>query len=517
MRAVFLYLSIPLLFCLALGAPGAPERYPGSDSDLRCELAVIGGGSGGFGAALAAARLGVDVVLVEMSDQLGGNSVRGGVHCWEPGVGGTGIPFDLYRRLARKANAVGIYNFGRHLGTFDPQRESYPYPGGETVIDPSRHYLDSLLRHGTRGLSATTALAFRREKLHGVVFEPGAMAEAMQSLLAETGHCRVLLKAAFVSAKAEGGRIQSINLSGGRTLTARYYVDATGDGLVCTAAGCQILKGQESRATYHEPDAPATATARVNGASLVYRVTPVAEARLEPLPEGIAPRCWWAKNFPVAQINHYPNGDLNVNMLPTMEGAEFLKRGYADTLSECRRRVLAHWHHVQTTCAEFQKYRLNWIAPALGIRESQRILGEAILTENDLLAGLSNQKAPDIIGIADHPMDTHGSQARGIGEMREPYGIPYRCLVPKGQRNLLIACRAASFSSLAASSCRLSRTMIQLGQAAGTAVALAKSLDVALPAVPADRLRAALRRQHVQLESPMPADLRAYLSHEEAD
>ena len=66
---------------------------------IRCELAVIGGGSGGFGAALAAARLEVNVVLVERSDRLGGNSVRGGVNIWEPGVGGAGFPFEIYRRL----------------------------------------------------------------------------------------------------------------------------------------------------------------------------------------------------------------------------------------------------------------------------------------------------------------------------------------------------------------------------------------------------------------------------------
>ena len=113
---------------------------------IRCELAVIGGGSGGFGAALAAARLGVDVVLVERSDRLGGNSVRGGVNIWEPGLGGTGFPFEIYRRLKREPKAVGIYSMGRHMGTFDPAREAYPFPGGETVIDPALGYLDSLQR-----------------------------------------------------------------------------------------------------------------------------------------------------------------------------------------------------------------------------------------------------------------------------------------------------------------------------------------------------------------------------------
>ena len=99
--------------------------------------------------------------------------------------------------------------------------------------------------------------------------------------------------------------------------------------------------------------------------------------------------------------------------------------------------------------------------------------------------------------------------------MTEPYGIPFRCLIPKGYRNLLVACRASSFSSLAASSCRLSRTMMQMGQAAGPAAALAKELNVDLPAVPAERLRDALRQLRVQLEHPMPEALRAHLQKEE--
>ena len=138
-----------------------------------------------------------------------------------------------------------------------------------------------------------------------------------------------------------------------------------------------------------------------------------------------------------------------------------------------------------------------------------------MLTENDLLAGIRGQQHDDIICLADHAMDTHGSHTRGIGELSAPYGVPYRCLVPKGQRNLLVACRAASFSSLAASSCRLSRTMMQLGQAAGTAAALAQELKVDLPDVPPAPLRAALRAQHVQLDFPLPDSLHNYLRDEE--
>jgi hypothetical protein len=466
---------------------------------LRCELAVVGGGSGGFGAALAAARAGVDVVLVERSDCLGGNSVRGGVNNWEPGAGGTGFPFELFQRLNKQTNAIGIYSEGRHQSKFDPKREAYRFPGGECVIDDERTYIDTLARAG-------------RSDKHGVPFEPDAMAAAMLAMLEETRHCRVLFDAEFVSADADDQNIHSIKLKDGRVIEADYFVDATGDGVVCVAAGCTQMRGQESRETFGEPAAPTNSTAKINGVTLIYRITPVKEPVIEPLPAGVTNRCWWSERFPSAMFTHYPNGDLNVNMLPTMEGAEFMRLGYRDAFEECRRRVLAHWHDVQTRCEEFRGYKISWTAPGLGIRESRRIAGEYVLTQHDILAGISGQKHNDIITLADHPMDTHGSHNPGIREIKEPYGVPYRCLVPKGRRNLLIACRAASFSSLAASSCRLSRTMMQLGQAAGTAVALAKQLEVELPDVPPERLRAALRTQHVQLEHPMPAALRAYLT-----
>jgi hypothetical protein len=138
-----------------------------------------------------------------------------------------------------------------------------------------------------------------------------------------------------------------------------------------------------------------------------------------------------------------------------------------------------------------------------------------VLNENDLLAGLSGQKQADIICIADHSFDSHGGHSNHTGELKEPYGVPYRSLIPKGFKNLLVACRASGFSSIAASSCRLSRTMMQLGQAAGTAAVLSIRLKVDQPDVPAEALRDALRRQHVQLEHPMPDELRSYLQKED--
>ena len=114
---------------------------------MNYDVCVIGGGSGGFGAALAAARLGAAVVLVEKADSLGGNAVRGGVNNWEPGVRGTGIPFDLYQHLRQIPNAIGITSFGRHRSW------QGNVAGGESLLDPTRRYPDSLPRYGSHGMA----------------------------------------------------------------------------------------------------------------------------------------------------------------------------------------------------------------------------------------------------------------------------------------------------------------------------------------------------------------------------
>jgi hypothetical protein len=294
---------------------------------------------------------------------------------------------------------------------------------------------------------------------------------------------------------------------------AAFWVDATGDGDLCAALGCRFFLGLDPRARFHEPGAPAEAADRVNGVTLMYRVALCDAPALEPLPADVPERCWWAPAFPPMCCNHYPNGDRSCNMLPAMEGAEFLRLGREAATAECRRRLRAHWHFVQTHWPEFQRFRLAWVAPLLGVRESRRIEAEFMLTEKDIRLGLSGQELPDIVAVADHALDRHGEQG-GCPEVAEPYGIPYRCLIPRGWQNLLVACRAAGFSSIAASSVRLSRTLMQLGQAAGTAAALARELGLDLPRVPCAELRTRLRAQRVQLEWPLPPALQAHLADE---
>lgn len=480
------------------------------------DLIVVGAGSGGFGAALAAARLGASVLLIEKSDSLGGNAARGGVNNWEPGVGGTGIPFDLYKRLRKTPQAAGIYKFGRHFAWQGPE-VSPKYPGGELVIDPAARYIDTLRRFGAPPLA--TAEAFRREHWHGVPYEPEIYAAEMAAMLAETGRCTVAANTAFERAHTDGSRLVSLALSNGHTVTAPFFIDATADVLLARQLGCRTSLGQEPRSLYGEPSAPREPTDKLNGTTLIYRVARVAAPVIEPLPADIPAACWWADKFPVAACTQYPNGDFNINALPVMAGREAHELGFARAYAECARRIRAHWRHLQTVFPEFRSFRLSWIAPGLGVREGPRLVGRYVLTEHDLLAGLAGQNHDDLVAIADHARDTHGADTgrAGTGELTQPYGIPFRCLLPQEFDNLAVACRGAGFSSVAASSCRLSRTMMQLGQAAGTAAALAVRQGVAsLADLPPSVLRASLLSQHVELTWPRSPELVAHLSAEDA-
>jgi len=483
-----------------------------SGETIHCDVVVAGGGSGGFGAALAAARAGLRVVLVERDGILGGASTVGGVNCWEPSCGGTGFPYELYCRLRRHPQAVGFYSIHRHCCW----PEDGAYPGGESLMDPARTYRDSLVRHadGVLSFGKPEDKPLMRERMHGMVFEPSILAREMALLLAETGNAIVLTGTRIVEATAKDGHVRHVSTDTGHRLIADYFVDATGDAILCEAVGCEILTGQDPRVRFDEPGAPETPTGKVNGITQIFRVSRKDVPSIDSVPEGIPRECWWRKGFGVASVDEYPNGDLNINMLPTMEGKDYLALGPAAARLECRRRILAFWRHWQTAFPEWQHFAITWIAPELGVRETRRTLCEYMLRQQDLEAGLGGQTHPDIIAINDHPMDTHGAHGHGLDRNAGAYGVPYRSLIAKGMGNLLVACRAAGFSSLAASSCRLSRTMMQLGQAAGTAIGIAAESKLDLLAVPAGKLRDRLHAAGVALNHPMPPEIAERVSCE---
>ena len=217
------------------------------------DLIVVGAGSGGIGAALAAARKGISVCLIEKSSLLGGTAVISGVSVWEMGVGGTGLPFEIYQRLKKIPNAAGIYSIGRHCLWPEPA-ETKPFPGGESVIDPQRRYIDSLRRYGARSMVEDED--FVRAHWHGVPFEPMQYGSVVEQMLHETGNCTILKNTTVTHVECKSGRVETVKLAGGMILSARNVIDATGNGTISRLCGVEMLFGQEPQSCFNEPGAP---------------------------------------------------------------------------------------------------------------------------------------------------------------------------------------------------------------------------------------------------------------------
>lgn len=427
---------------------------------LKTQVCVIGGGSAGVGAALAAARGGARVLLVERETSLGGTSTNAWVASWEPTCGADGLPREIY--AAMQADPLGV--------TFPYYDEGAPRRGG-----------------------------------HGLPFEPRTFNLVVRQLLEATGRCQVLLGTTFHRAHVQADRLTAVDAwFHGKHLRieAEVFIDSTADGDVCADAGCEFHLGEDPTSRYQEPSAPEKAELHLNGMTLCYRITDTG-VRQKPflppdIPEGLCPK-------PV-HIMVMPNGDHMLNAVDMLDGNALLYEEHGRLLYEAQRRVVEHFHWLQTLDPKrnlpwtrhtngkgYSTWSIVAVAPRIGVRESRRILGDYVLTEHDCRAGVRSQKHADLIALTDHAVDLHGRKGRLYEVPNGAYGVPYRCLLPRGMQNLLIASRAASFSHIAASSCRLSRTMMTLGQAAGTAAAMCVGQHAAPREIDVPQLQSALR------------------------
>ena len=436
----------------------AVSPAPGAEAtELHCDVCIVGGGSGGYSAAIAASRAGADCVLVERLDRLGGTSTAAYVCNWEPGVADP-LAREIYDRMRQIPDAVAI------VKDHNPSRKQGPF--GLWLPDPSSTYEQTLERSGNP-----------RPNWRAAVFEPDALDKVVRQMLDETGKCRTLLGTTFVDVETDGPRVVSIRAETEEgtayVIRARVFIDCTGGVHLCRKAGYETMLGPESKERFGEAFAPDKPGTVLNAISLCYRIRKSDNPVRQQAP--IPPVNRWPKS---AHVSGLACGDRIVNPLAMLPGRALIDQGYERCMTECRRIVRAQWRWLQAYPA-FAEYEFDSYAPMLGIRESYRVVGEYVLVQDDLLAGLEGQSHPDVIALADHSMDVHGAGSRRVrGELKKPYGIPYRCLVPKGSVNLLVACRGASFSQIAASSCRLSRTIVQLGRAAGLAAAMAAESDV---------------------------------------
>jgi hypothetical protein len=322
------------------------------------------------------------------------------------------------------------------------------------------------------------------------VFDPNTMAELMGQMLKDTGRCRILLEHRCIQAEMDGKRVSAILVQkpDGTVLriSARVFIDSTGGAHLCRLAGCETMLGAESRSRFGEPSAPEEADRTLNAITLCYRIRPSEDPTPAAVPQRPLKRC-------SAHVSGVPGGDLIINALAMAPGTALLDQGYEKTMEQCREKVQRHWHRLQQY-PTFAGYEFDSYAPFLGIRESYRVVTDYVLTEHDLRATVTGQKHPDMIAVADHSMDVHGEGGKSVhGALTGPYGIPYRCLVPKDTENLLVACRGAGFSHVAASSCRLNRTMLAIGHAAGMGAAQTVQENISVRQVDVEKIQGELK------------------------
>ena len=387
------------------------------------DFVVIGGGMAGTCAAISAARLGVKTALIQNRPVLGGNnSSEVRVHL------GARINLEPYPALGNLVNEIG------------PER------GGNA--QPQDYYEDD-------------------KKLQAVLNEP---------------NITLFLNYHANAVEMDGNRITKVfaeNLETGekRGFAAPLFADCTGDGTIGFLAGAEYMTGRESRATFHEPTAPEEADNLTMGISVQW-FAETAETP-QPFPD-IAWGLPWSEEKAFAITKGDWDWETGMGKDMVLE-TEYI-RDYGLLV------VFSNWAYLKNhyaNKAQFAHERLRWVAYIGGKRESRRLVGDYILTENDLI----NQNfLPDGTAPTSWTIDLHypdpenleqfdGEAFRSIAKHIKiyPYPIPFRCLYSKNIANLMMGGRDISVSHVALGTVRLMRTGGMMGEVLGMAASICKA------------------------------------------
>ena len=437
---------------------------------IKTQVCIIGAGAGGTGCAYRLIKNGINTVVIDKNPNFGGTMVFSGVDGWEPGVSLNGLHEELYRTMSEMENACQVVSqvpndfiFTRGDATGWDGKYCFEKRPWALSLKCAYSYEDTFKR-----------LPYRFSKR--LQFEPRAMTRAINDIFSPyKDHLTTLFGYKYASCKSEGEKITSVTVSNGKEqedILADIFIDASADIVLARDAGCAFTIGSEGKDEYNEPSAKDKNDV-INAVSYVFRISKVADSsHIDPIPleyasvldEDTIQRI----KRTVSYIVEYPSGDFNVNMLPTMSGKEHIALGEkADKIGAAM--VWAYWNYLQTQKG-MQGFTLVHIYNA-GVRESYRLVGKYVLKEQDLRASKPTElETQRVVAIADHAMDIHGEGAM-CNELERPYEIPIECTMTNEYDNLFVCCRGSSFSHIAASSVRLTRTLLSMGEGVGEYVA----------------------------------------------
>ena len=404
---------------------------------IRTDVLVVGAGASGIPAAVAAAREGARVVLLEDDPVVGGSLV------------------DMYVAMLCGGPVTGFWDEMR-----ERMKQNFSFLPGVRWFLPS-HWLLGLNRIIAEEKSITVILGAKCEK--AIVDDSGKVKGA----IVDPCGCKPVIEAPLDAISADGELTQHASY-GPVEIEAAVTIDATGTGLFSEVAGCQIMYGRDARSTFGESLAPEKADLQVQMVTQMYvsQRLPGAKGfdmtRLENVKLGVlVSELGWFHQYPEKALEM----DLGIHL---HWGCAVRCRDTRDPIavSQAQRDAL------DTVAGDLDLLRKNgyavYLAPKIGVREVRRVLGEYVIAQGHLLEGLFPE---DTVAVCGYGLDIWGENLSKEARSKR-YGIPLRALIPKGVRGLLVTGKCASGSHIAMSSYRVVPVVGSMGQAAGVTAAL---------------------------------------------
>ena len=348
-------------------------------------------------------------------------------------------------------------------------------------------------------------VAFERPNTYGagtgVTYDQEAL-KVLWERLAEDAGVDLLLHTWATGVRVADGRLRAVRLwnkGGERWVEADAFVDASGDADLAAMAGVEYDnaarqgKVQSLSTLFKVANVDVERASAVTKAELWDRMRAAAASGDYALPriEG----SWHRTPFPGVVLIH-------MTRIPNVDATDPEQLTRAEV--EGRRQVREYARFLRDRVPGFEDAVVVATSPAIGVRESRRVVGEYRLTRDDVLTG---RRFDDEIALCGAPIEDHhaggDTEWQYVGKAGV-YGIPYRSLLPASRHGMLVAGRCFSATHDAHASARSMATCMAMGQAAGTAAALAARRGITPHELPAEHLRAELRDRGALLE-PLPA------------
>ena len=413
------------------------------------DLIVVGGGLSGVAAAVAAAREGLHTLLIERSGTLGGAMSNNLVY-----------PFMKYATEGEGAQKTLC------CGLFGEMRDR------ERLYDNSG-----------------TVSRFRPEYFKLV----------LDDMLVEAG-VEVLFHATLFSVKVQKHNVTQLRVAvpcaGELVLEADFFVDATGNGDLFAMAGCDYQIGRDADGLCQ----PMTTCFRMCGVDVdLFKEE---RPRLQELYKA-AREAGEIKNprENILTFSGIGEGVLHFNTTRVIKVSPTDPFAVSRAEIEARQQIHEIVEFLREKSRAFEHATLVSIASEIGVRESRKLRGEYILTAKDLLDLTIFE---DSIALGNYNIDIHNPAGTGTDihyfKGGEYYSIPYRSLLPREVDNLLVAGRCISATHEAQAAVRIMPICACMGEAAGTAIALAKHSGGNTRTLDVGQLRARLRENGAVIE-----------------